>query len=225
MGFLKKALNYIRGSISPFGNGSLRTRKIVSQVKQKCFEDSEDLRAPEEFEILLEARRVANDSSAEFVTLCNKQISLTPDFDMPYLWLSNGQNAQGDTEASIATLLQGLEYCKKTSSILGKIGERFLHEKHDIEGAIVFIAKSISAQTPMRTNHQAYLYFGYFCIFTEYGNAGEKALKVARGIYGDIDLNSGAQNEIKSLISLSYQTSQKLVFHYIQILREEGRID
>ncbi len=249
--FWKQILSYIGITFCPYCGRELRTNKskqcaycfrswhnnlvtpdsdikeILSSIKKKEFHDNKDSRQPEDFELLVSAKSLTNDNRDEFINLCNKQITLTPDYDLPYIWVSNAQNAQGNVTNSIASLIKGLGYCKNYSSILSKLGERYLFEVKDAESSIILFSKSIMAQEPPRSRHLSYLYFAYICIFSEYGNAGTKALKIARKIYGfgDIDLDNKTQYDIKTLIESHYQRSQSLVIHFLQILREQNRMD
>lgn len=201
--------------------------EYLTTIKNKGFFDNIDSRQPEDFKLLVSAKSLANDNRDEFIELCNKQISLTPDYDLPYIWVSNAKNAQGSTTGSIEILIRGLKRCKKVSSILSKLGERYLFEVKDVELSIISFSKAIMAQEPPRSHHLSYLYFAYICIFSDYGNAGTKALRLAREIYGfgDIDLDNKTQFDIKTLIESNYKLSQSLVIYFLQILIEQNRMD
>jgi len=203
------------------------TKELLSSVTKMEFHDKKDPRQPENFELLISAERLARDNRYRFIDLCNDQIFLTPDYDLPYIWVSNAQNALGNTKGSIATLIKGLEHCKKFSGILCKLGERYLLETKDVESSIILFSKAILAQEPSRSDYQSYLYFAYICKFSDYGNAGKMALRIARKIsrLGDIDLDSKTQFDIKTLMKSDYERSQSLVAHFLRVLLEQSRID
>ena len=249
--FWRQILSYIGIKFCPYCGRELRTNKskqcsycykswhnnlvspssgikgLLPNIKNKEFHDKKDSRQPEEFDLLVSAKTFASDNRNEFINLCNEQIILTPDYDLPYIWVSNGQNALGNTNDSITILIKGLGCCKKLSGILNKLGERYLFEIIDIELSITLFSKAIMAQEPPRSDHVSYLYFAYICIYSDYGNAGKKALKIARKIYGlgDIDLDNKTQFDIKTIIESDYKRCQSLVIHFLQILIEQNRLD
>ena len=87
--------------------------------------------------------------------------------------------------------------------------------------------QAILAQEPPRSSHDEYLYFGYICQFGDYGNAGKKAIAIARKIYGvgGIDLTDETQLEIRHAVAPNHRTLDPILRSLIQMMLAEGRID
>lgn len=201
----------------------LSRRQLVELIADGGFRDADDSRDYQEFELLKTAINMEVKQD-EFLELCSEQISQTPDYDLPYLWASGALQGLGRRDEAISILVEGLRRCKRASNLLQKLGVRFL-ESGDPSLMTTLFAEAIQTQAPMRSSYEPYLYYSYVCKFSEYGNLAEKSLAIARGIFGDIDLDFESQDEIRRLTETDLEGVQNVVRLFLPEMLERGTMD
>lgn len=173
--------------------------EAASIVEKTDFHDQPETRSETDFPLLREAVTLATKDTARALVLCRQQISETPDFTMPYLWVSNFQNSSGKAADAIKTLLEGL-HSRKVSDVLTKMGVR-LTEMGEASLAVHCLAKAILAQEPKRSYHETYLYWSHICRAAGFGDLANRAAAIAQKLYFGVDLNDRTISELKSLIA------------------------
>jgi hypothetical protein len=187
--------------------------------------DQPEQRDPATFPRLAEVMRLVRTDPALCLKLCREQINETPDYDVAYIWASNIEDSAGDVRAALETLQRGMSQCKRVSALLEKQGECYLASKDVVRMTLAF-GQAILAQEPPRSQHAAYLYFGYICLFGDYGNAGNKAIAIARAIdRRRIDLTYDTQVEIRQTVAPNQQRLDSMLRSFIQLMLQENRID
>lgn len=203
----------------------VQRRQLVEMIAKNGFLDKDEPRHYQEFSLLMSAYRdLEKGDTDECLRLCQEQISQTPDFDLPYLWASGVLQGHGAQDDAIATLVTGLRKCRKVSSLLQKLGVRYL-EQRDAVMMTTLVAKAIQSQEPSRSDEEAYLFFSYICKFGEYGNAAKKSLAIAQGIFSDIDLDLASQEEIRSLVMSDVGSVQSVIQCCLPQMIELGKMD